>query len=338
MNRRWPHTLSLLPLLAGLLLSACGSSHGANTITLYSGQHEQTTALLVARFEKQTGIKVELRSGDEAALGNQLLQEGANSPADVFYAENTPVLESLREHGLLAPVAPATLAAVPARYSSDRGEWVGVSARASALVYDSSKIGAGELPSSILELAQPRWRGKVGIAPSETDFQPLITAIIRQDGKAAAEAWLRGLQSNGKVYSANETLVTQVNDGESSIAPINTYYWYRMREELGAGAVHSKLHLLAAGDVGELIDVSGAAVLASSSHKPAAQRLLEFLVSEAAQQTIAHSHSYEYPLRPGIAAAPVLPPLSQIRPAPLTPADLGDGSAALMLEQNVGLL
>jgi iron(III) transport system substrate-binding protein len=338
MNRRRPHTLSLLPLLAGLLLSACGSSHGANTITLYSGQHEQTTALLVGRFEKRTGIKVELRSGDEAALGNQILQEGSNSPADVFYAENTPVLESLREHGLLASVTPGTLAAVPARYSSDRGRWVGVSARVSAVVYDSSKLASGELPSSILELAQPRWRGKVGIAPSETDFQPLITAIIRRDGKTTAEAWLKGLQANAKVYSANETLVTQVNNGESLIAPINTYYWYRMRDELGAGAMHSKLHFFAGGDVGELIDVSGAAVLVSSSHKPAAQRLLAFLVGEAAQQAIAHSHSYEYPLRPGIPAAPGLPPLAQISPAPRTPAELGDGGAALMLEQNVGLL
>jgi len=338
MTTRRPATLSLLPLLAGLLLSACGTSHGANTITLYSGQHEQTTALLVARFEKESGIRVELRSGDEAALGNQILQEGANSPADVFYAENTPVLESLREHGLLAPVTPSTLAAVPARDSSDHGDWLGVSARASALVYDPSRLDGAKLPTSILELAQPRWRGKVGFAPSETDFQPLITATIRRDGEAAAEAWLKGLQVNGRIYSDNETLVTQVNNGESAIAPINTYYWYRMRDELGAGAMHSALHLLAPGDVGELINISGAAVLASSLHKAAAQRFLAFLVSAAGQETIAHSHSYEYPLRPGVAAAPALAPLADIRAAPLTPAELGDGSRALMLEQKLGLL
>jgi iron(III) transport system substrate-binding protein len=336
---RRPATLSLVPLLAGLLLSACGSSRGAaNTITLYSGQHEQTTALLVARFERATGIKVELRSGDEASLGNQILQEGSSSPADVFYAENTPVLESLREHGLLAPVTPSTLAAVPARYSSDHGVWVGVSARASAVVYNPAQLGGAKLPASILELAQPRWRGKVGIAPSESDFQPLITAIIERDGEKAAEAWLQGLQSNGRIYSDNETLVTQVNNGESAIAPINTYYWYRMRDELGAGATHSALAFFAPADIGELIDVSGAAVLAASSHKAAAQRFLAFLVGPEGQATIAHSHSYEYPLRPGVPAAPGLPPLASIRPASLTPAELGDGSRALMLEQNLGLL
>ncbi|HEX7610592.1 MAG TPA: extracellular solute-binding protein [Solirubrobacteraceae bacterium] len=338
MTIRRPPILSLVPLLAGVLLSACGTSHGANTITLYSGQHEQTTALLVKQFEQASGIKVELRSGDEASLGNQILQEGSNSPADVFYAENTPVLESLREHRLLAPVSPATLAAVPARYSSAAGAWVGVSARASALVYNPAQLGGAALPTSILELAQPRWRGKVGIAPSETDFQPLIAAIIKRDGQVAAEAWLKGLQANGHVYSDNETLVTQVNNGESAIAPTNTYYGYRMRDELGSGAMHSRLAFFAPGDIGELIDVSGAAVLASSSHKAAAQRFLAFLVSPAGQETIAHSHSYEYPLHPGIAAAPGLPPLSSIQPAAISPADLGDGSAPLMLEQSVGLL
>jgi iron(III) transport system substrate-binding protein len=319
------------------LLSACGAS-GTNALTLYSGQHEQTTALLVGAFERQTGIKVDVRSGDEAALGNQVLQEGGNSPADVFYSENSPVLESLREHHMLAAVTPATLAAVPSRYDSAQGDWVGVSARVSALVYNSSQLPAAKLPGSILELAQPQWRGKVGFAPSETDFQPLITAIIKLDGQSTAERWLRGMQANGKVYSDNETLLTQVNNGESAIGPINHYYWYRLRDELGAGGMHSALHYLSPGDPGELVDVSGAGVLASSSHKAAAQRLLAFLVSAGGQRLLADSHSYEYPLRPGVSAASILPPLSKVRPAPVTPADLGDGRAALALEQKLGLL
>ena len=329
-------TIALLA-MALPLLSACGSA-GGRAITLYSGQHEQTTALLVAAFERQTGIKVEVRSGDEASLGDQILQEGANSPADAFYSENTPVLESLREHGALARVAPSTLSAVPARYSSASGEWVGVSARVSALVYNTSELRAASLPGSILELAQPRWKGKVGFAPSETDFQPLVTAVVRIDGQPAAERWLKGLASNATIYPDNETAVTQVNNGESELAPINHYYWYRLRSELGASATHSALHYFNPGDVGEVLDVSGAAVLASSSHKTLAQRFLAFLVSRAGQEVIAHSHSYEYPLRPGVAASAALPALSSFHPAPLTPAELGDGSAALSLEQKLGLL
>src|SRR5258708_5552066 len=163
---------------SAILLAACGSSGspgagGArDSITLYNGQHEQTTALLVSAFEKQTGIKVHVRSADEATLGNQILQEQGNSPADVFYTENTPVLELLRERGFLAPVAPATLAAVPRRYDSAQGDWVGVSARVSVLVYNPGQARGAKLPSSILELASPGRRGKDGLAPGRSAALP----------------------------------------------------------------------------------------------------------------------------------------------------------------------
>jgi len=340
MNRGKLPILGATMAVIALALSACGSSasHGGNAITLYNGQHEQTTAALVAAFEKQTGITVNVRTGDEAELGNQIMQEGSSSPADVFYTENTPVLEALRERGLLARVAPSTLAAVPSRYDSAQGDWVGVSARVSVLVYNTSQIKPSQLPSSILELAAPKWRGKLGFAPSETDFQPLITSIVKFDGTAAAETWLKGLQANSKIYPDNETVVAQVNNGESAVGLINHYYWFRLRAEIGAGAMHSALHYYAAGDPGDLVNVSGAAVLKSSSHQADAQKLLAFLVSHAGQETIAHSHSYEYPLRPGVAPAPGLRPFAELKPAALTPAELGDGSKALALEQKLGLL
>jgi iron(III) transport system substrate-binding protein len=339
-NQRVRLLLSLLLALAALLaLSACGSStRSGQTITLYNGQHEQTTAALVKAFERQTGITVEVRTGDEAELGDQIMQEGSSSPADVFYTENTPILEALHEHGLLAPVAPATLAAVPSRYDSAQGDWVGISARVSVLVYNTSQIAASQLPSSILELAEPKWKGKLGFAPSETDFQPLITAITKLDGTATAEHWLRGLQANSKLYPDNETVVAQVNNGESAVGIINHYYWFRLRAEIGAGAMHSALHYYAAGSPGDLVNVSGAAILKSSTHEAAAQKFLAFLVSKTGQETIAHSHSYEYPLRPGVAPAAGLRPFANLRPVALTPAELGDGSQALALEQKLGLL
>jgi len=327
-----------------ILLAACGSSGSPSaggsqdSITLYNGQHEQTTGKLVAAFEKETGIKVHVRSADEATLGNQILQEQGNSPADVFYTENTPVLELLREHGLLAPVDAATLAAVPKRYVSAQGDWVGVSARVSVLVYNKSEVGDAKLPTSILELASPEWRGKVGFAPSETDFQPLITAIEKIDGRAAAERWLTALKADGKTYPDNETVVAQVNNGESAIGPINHYYWYRLRAEEGSSGTHSALQYFAPGDPGDLVNVSGAAVLKSSSHQAAAQRFLAFLVSAKGQQALTHSDSFEYPLRPGVPAAPGLRPFSQIQPNSLTPAELGDGSVPLEMEQRLGLL
>jgi iron(III) transport system substrate-binding protein len=341
MNRFKKPFLSALPAFAAALaISACAGSSSTDkpSLTLYSGQHEQTTALLAAAFERQTGIKVHIRSGDEATLGSQIEQEGSNSPADVFYTENTPVLEALSEKGLLAPVRPSTLAAVPARYDSAAGSWVGVSARDSVLVYNTSQISPAQLPSHILELADPKWKGKLGFAPSETDFQPLVTAIVKLDGLAAAERWLQGVKANGKLYPDNEAAVAQVNNGESAFAPINHYYWYRLLDEVGRSGLHSALHQYASGDAGDLVNVSGAAVLKSSSHQDNAQALLAFLVSRAGQEKIAHSQSYEYPLRPGVSSAPGLPPFAQLKPASLTPAELGNGRAALALEQKLGLL
>jgi iron(III) transport system substrate-binding protein len=334
-----PPILASLLIASVALLAACGgATHGGRTITLYSGQHEQTTAALVTAFEKQTAIKVDIRSGNEAELGNQILQESANSPADVFYTENTPVLEDLREKDLLAPVTPSTLAAVPGRYDSARGDWVGVSARVSALVYNTSKIRSSQLPNSILALAEPQWKGKLSFAPSETDFQPLVGAIVKLDGAATAERWLKGLRANGKVYPDNESLVSQVNNGESAIGPINHYYWYRLRAEVGAGAMHSALHYYALDDPGNLLDVSGAGVLKSSAHQADAQAFLAFLVSRTGQETIAHSSSYEYPLRAGVSPPSGLRPFATLHPVSLAPSDLGDGSMALAMEQKLGLL
>jgi iron(III) transport system substrate-binding protein len=345
--------LSLLILLTmTVALAACGSSSSssstsdstsgttssATTITLYSGQHEQTTSLLVAGFEKQTGIKVKVRSDDEDVLGNQIVQEGSSSPADVFYTENTPVLEYLQEKSLLAPLPASTLAAVPSKYSSPQGDWVGVSARVSVLVYNTSLVKPSELPNSILELAQPKWKGKIGFAPSETDFQPLVTAISKLDGVAAAEKWLEGIKANGKVYPDNETVVTQVNNGESTVGLINHYYWYRLLDEVGKSDVHSALRYYAPHDPGYLLNVSGAAVLKSSKQQAAAQQFVAFLVSKQGQEILAHSHSYEYPLGSGVLSAAPLKPFDQLAPAPITIADLGNGHAPLELEQKLGLL
>jgi iron(III) transport system substrate-binding protein len=335
----------LAPVALALLLGGCGSSSPSTSarshtdaITLYNGQHEQTTAKLVSAFEKQTGIHVQVRSDDESALASQILQEGPNSPADVFFTENTPALEALGEKGKLAPLEPSTLAAIPSRFNSARGDWVGVSARESVLVYNTSQVKAGELPSSILELAEPRWKGKVAFAPSETDFQPLVSAIEKREGVKAAETWLNGLKANGKIYPDNETVVAQVNNGESAVGLINHYYWYRMRAELGAGAIHSALHYYAPHDPGNLVNESGAAVLKTSSHQPEAQQLVAFLVSQQGQELIAHSDSFEYPLRPGVSPAHGLRPFATLQPNSLTPAELGDGSGALATEQQLGLL
>ncbi len=345
MRRAW-RTIGLA-VAAGMLTAsatACGASSGgdapANGLILYNGQHEQTTQALVNAFEKQSGITVTVRNGDEDQLAEQIMQEGSRSPADVFFTENSPALMKLAGQHLLADVSKSTLAAVPAASNSPAGNWVGVTARVSALVYSTSTLKPSQLPSSVMDLASPEWAGKLGIAPGETDFQPIITSIADTYGSAAALAWLKAVKSNAgsHVYPDNETLTSEVNSGQVEIGLINHYYWYRLRAEIGAAKMHSALHYFAAGDAGYVLDVSGAGILASSTHQAAAQKFLAFLVSAAGQRIIARTDSYEYPLRPGVAANPALPPLSSLRPDTAdTIARLGDGATALQLLQQAGL-
>ncbi len=339
----------LLAVTIGMLMAAgplagCGGAGGAagpaGEITVYNGQHEQTTDALAAAFTRQTGIRVKIRSDGEDVLAAQIEQEGRSSPADVVFTENAPALEVLREKHLLAALPAAALAAVPARFDSPAGDWAGVSARVSMLVYNTRDVRRSALPASVLQLASPRWRGKLAIAPGETDFQPVVTSIAAAYGQRAALRWLRAIRANasGHMYPDNETVTASVNSGQAQLGIINHYYWYRLRYELGAAAMRSAIAPFAAGDPGYVLDVSGAAVLASSTHRPAAQRFVAFLVSVQGQQIIARGDSFEYPLGPGVAASHHLIPFGRLRPDPAGVAALGDGSRALRLLQQAQLL
>jgi iron(III) transport system substrate-binding protein len=340
------NVVASVAVMAGLL-SACGSSgssgpSSAAMITLYNGQHLQTTAALVAAFERESGIQVAVHSDDEDVLANQIIEEGSRSPADVFFTENSPALMSLQERHLLTKVSSSTLSHVPSKYDSPDGDWVGVTARVNVLVYNTNLLSPDQVPTSILGLAQPQWRNKIAIAPSETDFQPIVTSVLRTYGAATTLTWLEGLRQNAGAlqFPDNETLVDMVSRRSNSIdlCSLNQYYWYRERDQVGASNMHSAIAFLAPKDPGYVLDVSGAGILASSKHQAAAQKFLSFIVSRRGQEIIAHSDSYEYPLGSGVITAQPLKPFDQLEPASLTISDLGDGSRAIALEQQAGLL
>ena len=344
MRRVLTVAIPVLVLLGGVVAWA-GSTGGATSsgkpaITVYSGQHPETVSALVSAFETKTGINVSVRSDDEGVLAAQIVQEGSHSPADVFLTENSPALEELGGRGLLSRVAASTLAKTSAKYSSPRKDWAGVSARVSVLVYNTNDLKPSQLPRSVLDLAKPKWKGKLAISPTETDFQPIVTAVAARYGKAQAVAWLRAIRSNASdhIYPDNETLVAQVNAGQAELGVINHYYWYRLRDELGKSKLRSAEALFAPGDPGFVIDVSGAGILASSSHQSEDQQFLAFLVSKQAEEIIAHDESYEYPLGSGVVSAKPLIPFSKLRPDPISVAKLGNGQLAISLLREASLL
>jgi iron(III) transport system substrate-binding protein len=321
--------------------AGASASGGKGTLVVYSAQHPETTAALVAAFTKQTGINVLLRNSAEDLLTAQLEQEGGRSPADVFFTENSNWLQQLDDKGLLAGVDASTLARVPSRDNAANGKWLGVSGRYSALIYNPSRISAAELPTSAMDLAEPRYKGKLELAPAETDFWPIVTSISSAHGRQAALTWLAGLKANagsGDHTPDNETLVGDVNKGTAAMGLINHYYFFRIRSEMGEGSFHAKLAWFAPGDPGFVEDISAAGALRSAPHPVAAQKFLAFLVSHAGQSVIAHSASYEYPLAGGVAPNPALAPASTLKPNPITPAQIGTGLDARDLLRQAGLI
>jgi iron(III) transport system substrate-binding protein len=351
MPRRWPlspsHRSLRLGWLVALSVATSGAISGAApamaadpvTLTLYSAQHHQMVNLLTEMFTKQTGIAVRVHSGEAPEIANQIAQEGAQSPADVYFTENSPELTLLDEKGLLAHIDPATLAQVPATYSAASGDWLGVLARENVLAFNPSMIAQSQLPVSLLDLAKPEWQGKVAIAPSDADFLPLVDAVVVLKGRAAALDWLKGLKRNAQVFDDDEGVVAAVDRGAVATGIINNYYWARLRTEKGPANMHSEIHHFDNGDVGALVNVSGAAVLKSSQHQAEAQRFLAFLVSEPVQEMLGKSDiDFEYPLAKGVAPNPLLKPMSELQPPQITMAQLGDDQMAAELLREAGLL
>ena len=217
--------LLALATTATLALAACGGDGsleaGKNLdpdkLTIYSAQHENLTQAWAEKFKEDTGIDVQIRYGNDSSMGNQIVQEGAKSPADVFLTENSPAMTTVQDAGLLATVDPATEAQVGKAYAPSSKQWIGIAARSTVLVYNSSKITEAELPKSIMDLQDPKWSGKWGAAAGGADFQAIVSAIVATEGEDKAAAWLKGLKDGGKIYQNNIAVMKAVNAGQGPV-------------------------------------------------------------------------------------------------------------------------
>jgi iron(III) transport system substrate-binding protein len=311
---RWP-ALAVLALAA----AACGDprpepgSPAAETgdLVVYSGRAEKLVQPVLTAFEQAKGRRVRVRYGDTAELAATLLEEGARSPADVYFAQDAGGLGALAAARMLRRLPDDVLGLVPPGFRSSAGEWVGVSGRARVLAYSTARVRPEELPESVLGLTDPRWKGRVGWAPQNGSFQAFVTALRLRHGDDEALRWLRGIVANApKSYAKNAPAVQAVADGEVDVALVNHYYLFRFLEERGPG-FPVRNHYFPKGDVGNLVNVAGAGVLATSRRPEAATELVRWLLGDAAQRHFALETS-EYPLRPGVPLAPGLTPLAEI--------------------------
>ena len=300
----------LVAVVSMLVLAGCGGDSKSGTLTVYSGREEELVQPLFDMFEKDTGIAVEVRYGDSAELAATIAEEGDNSPADVFFAQDPGSLGAV--DGDLEKLPQETLDRVPARFRDTGGHWVGTSGRVRVLAYNTDALSESQVPDSVFDLTDPAWKGKIGIAPTNASFQAFVTAMRLSAGDQRTRQWLVDLKRNDpKTYEKNTPIVEAIAAGEIELGLVNHYYLYLVRQEQPNAPIAN--HFLAQGDPGALVSVAGAGVLASSGNKDVAEQFVDFLLSDAGQRFYTDSaEEAEYPLVAGLAARKGLPPLDTL--------------------------
>ncbi|GAB3047712.1 iron ABC transporter substrate-binding protein [Intrasporangium mesophilum] len=328
---------------AGLALAGCGSSLeatgdlDASKLTIYSAQHKNLTEDWAKAFQDKTGVQVQIRYGNDSSMGAQLVQEGAGSPADVVLTENSPAMTTVQNAGLLAPVDPATIAQVGEQYVPSSHAWAGIAARSTVLVYNPSKISEAQLPKSLMDLAKPEYAGKWGAAAGGADFQAIVSAVLATKGEQETTAWLDALKSGAKIYQNNIAAMKAVNAGQSPMAVIYHYYWYRDQALDKESSGNTKLHYFKNEDPGAFVSLSGGGVLKSSKHAADAQKFLAFVTGKDGQQLLASSDAMEYAVGTGVASDPALPPLDSLQAPKIDPFTL-NGPKVIELMTDSGIL
>ncbi|MEY4434936.1 MAG: hypothetical protein RIR16_976 [Actinomycetota bacterium] len=305
---------------------------GEQTLTIYSGRSEELVAPLYEQFTEETGIAVEVRYAGSAELAAQILEEGDNVQADVFFSQDAGALGALTEAGAFKTLNSDITDLVEAKYRATDNSWVGVSGRSRVIAYNPELISEDELPASVLDLANPEWKGKVGIAPSNASFQSFVTALRVLKGEKVATEWLAAMKENAVLYEKNDQIIVAINDGKLATGLLNHYYLYELETELGATTVVAKLHWFESGDVGNLINVAGVGVL---SDKPEAQTFAKWLLGKSAQSYFVDKTS-EYSLT-GLPAREWLPSLEEIGSPEIDLSALAPLAATLELIRQAGL-
>lgn len=312
-------------------------AQGADSILVYNAQHVSLTQAWVDGFTRETGIKVVLRNGSDTELGNQLVQEGAASAADVFLTENSPAMALVDNAGLFAVVDAGTAAQVPPQFRPAHGRWVGIAARSTVLVYRKSKFTAAQLPKSMMDLADPSWKGRWSASPAGADFQAIVGALLELKGEAATAAWLKGMKDNAVTYKGNSVAMKAVNAGQVDAALIYHYYFFGDRAKGGENTENVALHYFRNEDPGAFVSLSGGGVLASSKKKAQAQAFLKWITAKAGQDVLRTGDSFEYAVGVGAASHPRLVPLGELQAPRVEPSRLNSRKVSDLMTQ-AGLL
>lgn len=316
-------------------LTANGSSIAAQTLTIYSGREEKIMSPLIQKAKKDLGMDIEVRYGDSTELAIALIEEGKNSRADVFYAQDAGALGALAKEKRTLTIPAQLLNKVAQQFRSPTGQWTGISGRVRVIDYNTKLVKPSELPTSVMQLNNPKWRNKVGWAPTNGSFQSFVTAMRLLEGDKKTLEWLKAMKANGtKSYSNNSGIVEAVGRGEIALGLVNNYYLYRFTKTAPnfPVAIHHTR-----GDAGALINAAGLAVLNTTDQKTDAEKFVAYMLSPDAQRYLTQEF-YEYPLAQGISVSQKQISLEQLQPPEIDLSELADLKGTLSLLQEAGVL
>jgi iron(III) transport system substrate-binding protein len=289
MTNRLPVVLgALLTLGIGLPVSA-----QENPIVVYNAQHETLAQEWATAFTEETGIPVIIRQGSDLEVANQILQEGTNSPADVFLTENSPGMVLVDKAGLFEPLPQDILDQVPAQFRPQNGNWTGIAARSTVFAYNAEKLSETDLPKTMAALAEPEWKGRWAASPSGADFQAIVAAYLVLEGEDSTLDWLKGMQENAVIVRGNRAALAAANNGEVDGALIYHYYWFGDQAGTKESSGNTKLHYFGNQDPGAFVSISGGGVLKSSQHKDEALSFLRFITSATGPDVLRAGASFE---------------------------------------------
>lgn len=334
-------TLPLMKVSAGALAFMLSAGIGVSvnaqtkTLTIYSGRGQSLIEPLLKQAEKDLGMKIQVRYGDTAELAIAILEEGKNSRADLYFAQDAGALGLLERRNRTLPIASNLLNQVDTRFRSPKGHWLGISGRARVLNYNTSLVKQQELPKSVWDLTKPNWRGKVAWAPTNGSFQSFVTAMRVLEGEPRTLQWLRAMKANGtKEYRNNTTIVEALGRGEAHVGLVNNYYLANFKKDNPNFPVATHYTNK---DAGSMVNIAGVAIVDSTKQKAEVERFIGYLLRPNSQAYFA-KQTNEYPLVKGVAGPANQIPLNQINTPAVNLTNLNDLPGTIELLQEAGVL
>ncbi len=315
----------------------CAGSSG-RSVVVYAGRSENLIGPPLEAFACETGTEVETRWGSSTDLALLLAEEGDRTAADVFLSRSPGPVGFLESRGLLGSIGTEVLDLSSPQNRSKSGTWVGFSGRKRVLVRNLDSVTGADLPQSVFELTGDRYRDRVAIAATNGSFLDWFTVFRDQHGTEAATQWLDDMVANGaRYYPNNRSIVEAAGRGEIDMGLVNHYYQYQ--EAAAAGDGHRAAnHSFADDDIGSLLIITAATVMAASDNHEAANDLIAYLLSEPVQRYLT-DETLEYPLAAGVTPAAVLPSLSALEIGSVDFDALGGGFAeSLAIVEASGIL